>query len=269
MTWHVLYSSHHSHYIWNGLYRICLITTTLYMVSEQLYVWHHTHFTYSIVCTLHNVTSSLWLHTIVFITLHPLHSLHHTPSIWHQTHGKRYIISAIWPTISNTTSTVSVSSNSRYQLYHTNSLYDTTHTIRVTSYSVSMLSQQLFMTLYPSMYNITPSVFMTSYPVCTLSPYCFHDNTTPIPDISPTIFDITATVSVSSDRWHTHLYRCIALQWHHNKCVSCHIWHTYGNTPNVYHIIFTHFDISDHVLSHHKHCIHDIRYSLYDITSTL
>ena len=131
-----------------------------------------------------------------------------------------------------------MSSNSRYQLYHTHSLYDITHTIPVISYSVSTLSQQIFMTLYPSMNIITPSVFMTSYPICTLSPYCFHDNTPRIPDISPAIFDITATVSVSSHRWHTHLYRCIALSmtsqqvcklshlehiWHHTECTSHHI----------------------------------------------
>ena len=40
----------------------------------QLYVWHHTHFIYDILCTIHNVTSTLWVHTIVVITLHPLHS---------------------------------------------------------------------------------------------------------------------------------------------------------------------------------------------------
>ena len=96
------------------------------------------------------------------------------------------------------------------------------------------------------MNNITPSVFMTPYPICTLSPYCFHDNTMPRPDISPTIFDITATASVSSHRWHTHLYWCIALSmtspqvcklshlahiWHHTECTSHHIhtlWHQWS-----------------------------------------
>ena len=169
---------------------------------------------------------SLWLHTIVVLTLHALHSWHHTPYIWHHTHINTNVISAIWPSISNTTSTVSVSSNPRYQLYHTHSLYDITHTVCVTSYSVCLLSQQLFMTLYPSMYNITPTIFMTSYTICMLSPYCFQDNTTTTPDISPTIFDITATVSVSSHRWHTHLYRCITVSMTSKKCVSHHMWHT-------------------------------------------
>ena len=211
MTSHVLYSSHHPHYIWNGLCRMCkhndsidCLRPTVCMISHPLYVCHRLHSTQRYI-------RSLWLDTIVVITLHPLHSWQHTPYIWHLMHGNTNVISDIWPTISNTTSTFSVSSNSRYQLYHTHSLYDITHTIRVTSYSVSMLSQQIFMTLYPSMYNITPSVFMTSYPICTISPHCFHHNTTPIPDISPIIFDITATEYVSSHRWHRHLYRCIAL----------------------------------------------------------
>ena len=134
--------------------------------------------------------------------------------------------SAISPTISNTTSTVSVSSNPGYQLYHTHSMYDITHTICVTSYSVCMPSQLLFRTLHTSMYNFATSIFMTSYPICTISPYCFHGNTTTIPDISPAIFDITATVSVSSHRWQTHLSQCIALSMTSEQlCKSSHFAH--------------------------------------------
>ena len=57
--------------------------------------------------------------------------------------------------------------------------------------------------------------------------------------------DITATVSVSSHRWHTHLYRCIAVSmtsqvsksshlahvWHHTQSTSYHIhtlWHQWS-----------------------------------------
>ena len=68
----------------------------------------------------------------------------------------------------------------------------------------------------------------------------------------------------------THICINVLLyQWHHNKCVSHHTWHTYGIIPNLHHITFTLYDINDHVLWHHKHCIHDIRSRLYDITSTL
>ena len=146
------------------------MANTISVSSQRLHWWSHTNCIYDITPTLHMPSYALYKtsyplfmisHHLV-ITLHPLHSWHHTPYIWHHTHGNTNIISAIWPAISNTTSTVSVSSNPGYHLYHTHSLYDITHTIRVTSYSVCMLSQQLFMTLYHSMYNITPSIFMTS-----------------------------------------------------------------------------------------------------------
>ena len=147
MKWHPAYVCHPNDSI-DGLW------PTVCMTSHPPYVCHLMHSTKRHIY-------SLWFHTIVVITLHPLHSWHHTPCIWHHTNGYTNVICAIWRTISNTTSTVSVSSNTGYHLYHTHSLYDITHTIHGTSYSVCMLSQQLFMTLYPSMYNITPSIFMT------------------------------------------------------------------------------------------------------------
>ena len=225
LKWHPPYLCHHNDSIDGHRPTVC-------MTSDPPYVCHLMHSTQRHI-------HSLWLHTIVVITLYPLHSWHHTPYIWHHTHGSANVISAIWPTISNTTSTVSVSSNPGYHLYHTHSLYDITHTIRVTSYTVCMLSQQLFMTLYPSMYNITPSIFMTSYPICTLSRYCFHDNTT-TPDISPTIFDITATVSVSWHKWHTHLYRCSAVSMTSQQvCKSSHLAHVWHHTQSTSHHIHT------------------------------
>ena len=127
----------------------------------------------------------------LYLTLHP-------PHLCHQTQG-----------ISGTTPTLCM----------------TSQTIYVTSYPVCMLSQ-LLRTLHTSMCNFTPSTFMTSYPICTLSPYHFQENTTIIPDISPAIFDITATVSVSTHRWHTHLYRCIALLMTSKQvCTSSHLAH--------------------------------------------
>ena len=152
----------HSHYAWH--YTQCMfdiLWPTVYMTTHPFYACH-------LMQSTEHHTSSLWLHTIVIITLYPLNSWHQTPYIWHHTLGNTNDISAIWNTIFNTTSTVSVSSNPGYQLYHNHFLYDITHTIRVTSYSVCMLSQQLFSTLHTSIYNFTPSIFMTSYPICTL-----------------------------------------------------------------------------------------------------
>ena len=213
------------------------------MISDQLYIRHHTYFKYDTLCSIHKFTSTLWVHTIVVTTLHPLHLWHQTHYIWYHTHDNTEVKSAISPSISDTTSTVTVSSNPGYQFYHTYSLYDIT-TIHVTSYTVCMLSELLFSILHTSMYNFTPTIFMTSYPISTLSPYRFHENTTNILDISPTVFDITATVSVSS---HRHLYWRITLCWYHNMCVSHHTWHTYDIIPNLHPITFTLYDINDHV----------------------
>ena len=87
------------------------------------------------------------------------------------------------------------------------------------------------------------------------------------------ICDITATVSVSSHRLHTHLYRCIALLmtsqqvcksshlahvWHHTQYTSHHIhtiWHEWScfmtsHTRNSWHQIFSLW-LHIHSLGHH------------------
>ena len=152
---HPLYLCHHRHSIDD-------LRPTVYMTSHPLYVWYLMHFTLR---PIH----SLRLNTILVITLHPLHSKHHTHYIWDHTQDYTNVISAISPTISETTSTVSVSSNPVYQLYHNHSLDDITHTISMTSYSVCMVSHEPFITSHHSMYNITPIIFMTSYPIYMIS----------------------------------------------------------------------------------------------------
>ena len=144
LKWHPPLLCHHNDSIDD-------LIPTVYMTSHPPYVCHLMH------STQHHI-HSLWLHTIVVITLHLLHSWHHTPYIWHHTHGNRNVISAIWPTISNTTSTVSVSSNPGYHLYHTHSLYDISPTFCVTSYAL----------------------YRTSHPILISSHYCTNDITTSI-----------------------------------------------------------------------------------------
>ena len=94
LKWHPPYLCHHND-------SIDRLRPTVCMTSHPPYVCHLMHSTH---CHIH----SLWLHTIVVITLHPLHSWHHTPYIWYHTHGNINVISAIWPSISNTTSTICV-----------------------------------------------------------------------------------------------------------------------------------------------------------------
>ena len=202
------------------------------MTSQPLYVCQCLHSTQRHI-------HSLWLHPIVVIPLHPLHSWHHTPYIWH-THGSTNVISAIWPTISNTTSTVSVSSNPAYQLYHTHSLYDIIHTLRVTSYSVCMLSQQLFVTLYPSMYKFTPSIFMTSYPIGMLSPYCFHEAQRLYLTTHPPYL-ISQPLYMCHHTDGTHICVDVSLyQWRHPKSVSITLG-THRASYIIYIISHSHF----------------------------
>ena len=120
----------------------------LCMISEQLCVWQHTQFIYDILGAIYNVTSTLSVHTNVVTTLRPLHSWYHTHYIRHDTHDNTKVISAISPSISDTTSTVSVSSNPVYQLYYTHSLYDITHYM----YDITFSMHDITWTLY----HITP-----------------------------------------------------------------------------------------------------------------
>ena len=135
-----------------------------------------------------------------------------------------------------------------YLCHQKHSINYTTTTLCMISHRLYMwLWKQLFMTSYPFVYNITPSIFMTSYPIHMLSPYCFHDNKKTIPGISPTIFDITATVSVSSHRWHRHLYRCITLSMTSQQvCKSSHLAHVWHHTQSTSHHI--------HTLWHQRSC---------------
>ena len=95
MTSHALCSWHHSHYIWNGIHRFWVITTTPLMVSDQLYVWHNTHHTYAILCTLHSIYPlfmfshhcSYHITSTAFMTSHPLYMTSHTRYLWRHSHS--------------------------------------------------------------------------------------------------------------------------------------------------------------------------------------
>ena len=117
LTLHTLYLWHHNHSsddLW----------PTLCMISHPLYVWHPMNCTYSHI-------HSLRTDTIVVITLLSLDSWYHTHYICLHIHDSTNIISAISPTICDTQSTVSVSSNAVHQLYHTHTLRMTSHTLYV------------------------------------------------------------------------------------------------------------------------------------------
>ena len=194
MTSHELYSCPHSHNIYHCMHCICVLTTPLRMICEQLYVWHHTHFIYDIFCTIHNITSILWVHTIVVTTLHPLHSWHPTHYIRHHTHDNTKVISAISPSISDTISTVSVSSNPVYQLHYTHSLYDITH----------------------YMYDITFTMHDITWTLCNFTPIYVWHHTQYMYGIIFSIYDITHTVSWKRNNFTWHLTHSV---WHHSHCI--------------------------------------------------
>ena len=116
-----------SHYAWHNTQCIFDITHNVSIFWKDVTVCHHSLYMYDTICNTWLHIHSLWLHTIEVITLHPVHSCHCTLYIWRNTYGNTKLISAICPTVSNTTSTVSVSSNQGYPLYHTHSLYDMTN----------------------------------------------------------------------------------------------------------------------------------------------
>ena len=94
------------------------ITPFVYRTSYPLYVYYHIHSIKDHVHILWHHTRFLW-HHMYFI--HDINSIisEKNSNIWHQTPGNTNVISAISHTVSNTTSTVSVSPNRGYQLYHT------------------------------------------------------------------------------------------------------------------------------------------------------
>ena len=182
--------------MYDSIYTTHDITSTLYDFTP-FKLSHYIHCTHDITHPIYDITHmairTLYLPSApIYLTLHPLYLFHQTQVI----------------------------------SYTTPTLWMMSHTISVTSYSVCTLSEQVFRTLHISMYNFTPTTFMTSYPICTLYPDRIHENTISIPDISLAIFDITATVSVSSHRWHPPLYRRIALLMTSQQvCKSSHLAH--------------------------------------------
>ena len=161
----------------------------------------------------------------------------------HQTQGITYTT----PTPCKTSHTLYMGHFIQYACYHNNYLWHYT-SLCITSHPVYLWHHIQYVRYHHTAFMKTQRLYLTSdTPYLTPQPLylCHHTNGTHI------------CIDVS-------LY-----WWHHNKCVIHHTWHTYGIIPNLHHIIFTLYDINDHVLWHHKHFLHDIRSPLYDITSTL
>ena len=151
----------------------------------------------------------------LYLTLHPLY-------LCHQTHGITYNT----PTTSMTSHTVYVWHHIQYACYHNNCLWHYTP-LCITSHPVYLwyhiqyvhCNHTAFMTTQ-QLYLTSQSPFLTSQSLY----LCHHTDGT---------------------------YICIDVSlywWYHNKCASHHTWHTNDIIPSLHHIIFTLYDVSDHVL---------------------
>ena len=255
LKWHPPFLCHHNDSI-DGL------RPTVCMTSHPPYVYHLMHSTQRL---LH----SLYFHTIVVIILHPLHSWHHTPYIWHHTHGNKTLYlpsdplylslhplylcpqthgtTYTTPTPWMTSHTQYVWHPIQYACYHNNCLWNYTP-LCITSHPVYLWHHIQYVRYHHTAFMTTKRLYLTSHP----------------PFLTP------QPLYLCHHRNGKHICIDVALyQWHHYKCVIHHTWHTYDIIPNLHHITFTLYDINDHITWHHKHCIHDIRSPLYDITSTL
>ena len=176
MTSHALYSWHHSHYIWHCIHCICVITSTVLMISHKLYFLdyfcynsrHHIHcIGHDSHWLWHNTHSFDDIRTFLCMTSHPLYVQYHITYIRHHVHilwdhttlymTSHALFLDITPSISDTTSILSVSSWPVHQLFHTTSPYDITHTLCMKSQSVCMTSHEHFM--------IHTRIIMTSHTI--------------------------------------------------------------------------------------------------------
>ena len=104
------------------------------MWSHPLYWWHNTHSIYDITPTVYMAQYALYM------TTHPWFM-----ASQHSIHDIKSIISHIIPIISDSTSTVSLSSHPDYPSYNPHCMYDNTATICMISYELHMTSHPLFM----------------------------------------------------------------------------------------------------------------------------
>ena len=79
-----------SHYAWHYTQCIFDITHNVPIFWKLVNVCHHSLYIYDTICNTYDITSTLY-HTIEVITLHPLHSCHHKPNIWHNTYGNTIV----------------------------------------------------------------------------------------------------------------------------------------------------------------------------------
>ena len=150
------------------------------------------------------------------------------------------------PTISDITSNISASSRTVHQLYHTNSLYDITQTISVTSYAL----------------------YITSYPLLMSSHYCTYDSTTLTYETTSSMQLKIYTIHVTSQSLVCVITPTVLITshplfvWHHTR-------HRYSVFCTIEHTTYSLYEIKPPFLWHHKHyiwhCIDTISVTTYTL----
>ena len=136
--------SHDSHYIGYCVHCICVITSTVLMISQQIYLWDHIH------CNSRHLIHSI-RHDSHCMSSQPLHSWHQIPYIWHHLQGWWHLVPYtcdIRDTMFVNTCQLYLTSNTRrwdntttisetqppyvYLCDHTHCINDITHTVFMT-----------------------------------------------------------------------------------------------------------------------------------------
>ena len=131
--------------------------------------------------------------------------------------------------VCRTTYTLHMRHYSHYLCPHTHCIKNITPTLCITTLAICVASFALYKTSHPHFMTSDHRVFL----------------------VTPTILDIVSTVSVSSPP----LY-----WWYHTNCI-------FEITSAIIHDIISILYDMKATVWHHNHCIHDIRFPMYDITS--
>ena len=117
-----------THYIWHHILHVCA-------------VWSHP------LCRWYNINSIDDIISTAYMAQYALYMTSHPPFMTsqHSSNDIKVILSHHTVIISDSTSTVSLSSHPDYQSYNPHCMYDNTPTISMTSYALHMTSHPLFM----------------------------------------------------------------------------------------------------------------------------
>lgn len=233
-----------------------MLSYPLHITSWPVKLWYPTNYIYGITQTVLMTKHPLYviLHPLclgfhpLYVTSHPLCLWHHIHSIWHHTH---YVYENR-TSLSNITSTVSLSSHPLNRWYHTHCTYDITatyiwHHMQYTCHNIHSLWN------HSCVYDFISTLFMTSDPlymwitaiIRVSSQQLFYDIIFIMSDITHNVCMTTQPLYLASHPLYLtshRLYLC-----HHTHCIN---------------------DISP-LYSWHHTLVYDITSTDYDITSTI